>query len=205
MNSKTNIIQNQSGFSLIETLLAVFILSVISLISLNIMSSFADANQMVTNKTSQMDDIEKARHYLRADLKNAFSHQFLLGASIEAEDDRLFGLSRANSEISMINDNWSTAETIEYRFVDKKLIRRSYDRPNAMENTDFRDYVLLENISDISLRYYDGQFWQEKWISPSNGSAVYPPRAIEISWRIDNAGDEQSLEYVNRFQFGGDR
>lgn len=205
MNNKRYIVHNQAGFSLIETLLAVFILSVISLISLNIMSSFADANQMMTRKASHMDDIEKARSYLRADLENAFSHQFFVGPNIEAEDDRLFVLSRANSEIAMVNDQWSTAETIEYRFVDKKIVRRSYDRPNAMENTDFRDYILLDNISDVSLRYYDGQFWQDNWISSPNESVVYPPRGIEISWHINIAESEQSLEYVNRFQVGRGR
>lgn len=205
MNGNNDFMFGSDGFSLIETLMAVFMLSVVSLISLNIMSSFSDANQMMAVKTSDMEDIKKARDYLREDLANALSGKFSADGNTDANEGYLFTLIRGNSEIASVNTDWSSAEQIEYLLIDEKLIRRSYDRPNPLENTSFRDYVLLDHVKDVNIRSYDGSIWKIPTPAVSNTELVLTPRALEITWQLIDQNSSHSFDYINRFQVGREK
>lgn len=204
MKRTEKIYRECAGFSLVETLVAVFILSVVSLISLNLMSSFADANQMMTHKTDLMGDIEKARSYLRDDLLNILERNVYVAPDTDQENFSILKITRGNSELAAVDQTRSAAQTVEYFLQDDKLIRRTYERPDATPNTRFRDYVLLRDIKDVSVRYYDGHQWQNNWIVSSGSQSVLPPRALEIAWSFQDDNQAGALHYINRFQMGVD-
>ncbi len=202
MNKNAINIQADDGFTLVETLVGVFILSVVSIMSLAIMSSFADSNQMMTDKTAHLQDIEKARSFLREDLLNVHEHKIAFNGRNQMTGNTVIELTRGNGEFSKIDVNLSPAESIEYLIEDTKLIRRSYERPNITPDTPYRDYILLDNVQEIALRYYDGTLWQNQWLGYSDVANRSYPRAIEITWSLKEAENLQPFSYVNRFQLG---
>lgn len=202
MNSYPCTITNQGGFSLVEMLVAVFLLSVVSLISLSVMSNFADANQMVTDKMSDLGKIERARDYLRSDLREAIERGFFVQDHKLDNSGLLFRLTRGNSENAKVEVAYSPVEMIEYRISENKLIRRSYLRPEAVENTPFREYVVLERVAEISLKFYDGFLWYDYWINGQNPNAAPLPRALEISWFMSDNKNRHAPSFTVRFPVG---
>jgi len=196
------LISENSGFSLIETLVAVFILSVVSLISLNIMRNFADANQAMTQKMSHMNEIESARSYLRIDLSQVFDHGFETFQTTQRTEGVLFRFTRGSSEFSAIDPSRSSAETIEYRFDSNTLIRRTFERPNPGPNTPFMDYVILKDVTNVTIKYYDGFIWREDWAPGIGSQKTVLPRAMELSWQPQLEDREQTYSYKNVFQVG---
>lgn len=195
-------VTNQDGFSLVEMLVAVFLLSVVSMISLSVMSNFAYANQMVTEKMGDLGKIERARDYFRTDLREAINRGFFVQDPNIDNDGLLFRITRGGAENAKIDDAYSPVEMIEYRIHEKNLIRRSYLRPQATENTPYREYVVLENVADITLKFYDGFLWQDFWINSQNSQAVTLPRALEISWFIVTDNKKDAPEFSVRFPIG---
>jgi|GEM_PF-971129 general secretion pathway protein J len=195
-------LSQQDGFSLVEMLVAVFLLSVVSIISLSIMSNFADANQMVTAKMSDLAQIERARNFLRADLRETVERGFFVQDQKLDQNDLLFRLTRGDAENAKVDDAYSPVEMVEYRINNDKLIRRSYLRPEAIEITPFRDYVLLENVGDISLKFYDGFLWHNYWVNIQNSNTVLLPRALELSWSSHDGQDYNGASFNIRFAVG---
>lgn len=201
MNNIPNPIRNQDGFSLVEMLVAVFLLSVVSIASLSVMSNFADANQMVTEKMGDLGKIERARDFLRSDLRETIQRGFFVQDQKENNERLLFRITRGGAENAKIDNSYSPVEMIEYRIIENNLIRRSYLRPQAIENTPYRDYVILENIADVSLKFYDGFLWQDYWINSQNNQTQILPKALEITW--NKTGYNKSLSpYSVRFPVG---
>ena len=165
MNDFPNTISNQDGFSLVEMLVAVFLLSIVLMISLSVMSNFADANQMVTDKMADLGKIERARDYLRSDLRETIGRDFFIQDQSLNNEGLLFRLTRGDAENAKIDDTYSPIEMVEYKKSKNKLIRRSYLRPEAVERTPYRDYVVLDNIGEVSLKFYDGFLWQDYWVN----------------------------------------
>ncbi len=203
MNKAAEILKRDDGFSLIETLVAVFILSVVSAASLSIMSNFADANQMMSGKINHLDMIDDARSYLRSDLQQVIDRPFVTGLNTENREGTLLRFTRNNSDLSNIDETRSPVETVEYRFDNNKLIRRAFDRPDITEDTPYRDYIILWNLQDVSLKFYDGYIWRENWINGSvNQQEMNLPRAIEISWIVKDGEFRHDYRYRSLFQVG---
>ncbi|HRW29978.1 MAG TPA: type II secretion system protein GspJ [Emcibacteraceae bacterium] len=196
------IIKQQDGFSLIETLVAVFILSVVSLITLTVMSNFADANQMVMVKIGDLKRIEKARLQIRDDLTHASLRPAPEPKETEDQEFKLIGLVRGGSEFAAIDQTMSPAETVYYLVRDKKLVRRSYVRPYITENTPFREYILLDHVDGVGLKYYDGYLWQDNWIMTAGSNKTRFPKAIEMTWQIIDPENGHQTSYRNVFQMG---
>lgn len=202
MIKANDIYDDCDGFTLVETLAAVFILSAVSIISLAIMSSFADANQLMTQKSDHLTDIEKARSYFRDDLLHIMRNRFASRQFDDEEERVILSMVRSNTELATVDRSRSSAETVEYLLQNEALIRRSYDRPNPTVDTSYRDYVLLKNIQEISFRFYDGNMWQSNWSNLNNIESTALPRAIEISWLLNDEATESTYQYINRFQLG---
>jgi|TARA_R110002096_G_scaffold432240_1_gene648654 general secretion pathway protein J len=202
MKIMQDLISDNAGFSLIETLVAVFILSVVSLISLNVMSNFADANQAMTQKMSHMNEIASARTYLRTDLSQTFDHRFSTSPSAEKNGEVLLKFTRGSSEFAAVDLSKSSAETIEYRFDGNALIRRTFERPDPTQNTPFMDYVILKDVTNVTLKYYDGFVWREDWTPGIGSQKTTLPRAVELSWQLQSEDREPTYSYRNVFQVG---
>ncbi|MEZ5756592.1 MAG: type II secretion system protein GspJ [Emcibacteraceae bacterium] len=202
MSMAQNTIKQEDGFSLIETLVAVFILSVVSLITLSIMSNFADANQMMMTRLGDLKQIEKARLQIRDDLSHASPRPATEPNETDEKVIKLIGFTRSGSEFAAVDQTMSPAETVYYLVRDKKLVRRSYERPYITENTPFRDYILLDHVGGVALKYYDGFLWQDNWIMAAGPNKARFPKAIEMTWQINNPENGQQTSYRNVFQMG---
>lgn len=215
-NKNIHLLYSEAGFSLMETLVAVFILSIVSLISLNIMSNFATANQTLTKTIAHIEEIKNAQNYIRNDMR------YIVRRTTQYDDNKdarvsfsgkndpsfvtkaniLLRFTRNNSILADIDQSLVATETVEYRFEEGKLFRRSFDRPNPTFDTPYREYVILHNVENIDLKFLIGGNWVDEWQGVYNSTNSYLPRAIEISWNFSDSPDQLKHKYVSKFKLG---
>ena len=208
-------IKSECGFSLLETLIAVFILSTVSMITLNIMSQFGDANQALSNQINHLEQIEQANTFLRNDFKNTVVrpsrqdeisniHTLFTSENITSDTSkiRLLRFTRGGSIIANTDTDYSPIETIEYWLDGKTLTRRSFDRPDPTSATPYRDYIILENVNELDIRFYNGNIWLNDWVSIPRAISGTLPRAINIAWSMSDPNSGQSLNYQSYFSVG---
>ncbi len=191
-------LSQDDGFSLVETLLAVFLLSVISLITLNIMSNFADANQRLSIQVAKLEMIDGARNYLRDDMRQVIGRPFIATDNLRGSPIRLLRFTRSGSIIAKSDETRSSVETIEYWFDNNNLVRRIYDRPETTDDTTYIEYTILTHLSDLSFKYYDGTIWYNDWKFDPSSVPQRLPKAIEMAWVLS---DENS-QYTALFPVG---
>ncbi|MCC3861757.1 type II secretion system protein GspJ [Pseudemcibacter aquimaris] len=202
MTTSKNILSDEQGFSLVETLVAVFLLSVVSMITLGIMTNFADANRVLSSKMGAMEEIDQTRDYLRVDLRETLNRGFFVAESGKETNKLLMRLTRGNNELSKVDDSVSPVETIEYWLNDETLVRRVYDRPEATVDTPYREYTLLDDINDFSIRFYNGNLWQSYWMNAESSQVTALPKAVEFSWLLNGQIDHNQNRMKTRFQVG---
>lgn len=200
INKNIHFLNNDEGFSLMETLVAVFILSIVSLISLNIMSNFASANQILTETIGHLEDLKTAQNYIRNDMQHIIKRQTRIIST--GQPNIVLRFTRNNRMLADVDKSRAAIETIEYRIEEGELIRRSFDRPNPTVNTPYRDYTILHNVENVELRFLIGNNWVDEWVSSPNSMTSYLPKAIEFSWNIIEGSDQSKYHYVSKFKMG---
>lgn len=204
----TNLPENNcAGFSLVETLVAVFLLAIVSSVTLAVMTGFAGSSAGMEAKVRHLDQVQRMRQTLSADLASAVARPITVdsvtssftgtGGADQADRALLLRFSRADSPLEGVAPGLVSVELVEYWLVDSTLVRRSFDRPIPTNNTPFRDYILMQGIERIDLAYMIGTRWLDDWQGASSDVRSLPRVvSIEISER------ETNLTWSGRFRAG---
>jgi general secretion pathway protein J len=191
-------IPHSRGFTLLEVLLAMAILTIVASA---VYASFATAGRMVEQAGEVRDGTDLARTLLAritSDIANVYvnpgmTETFLLGRKVEDEEQR----KRYDGIYLTTLTNWRKPESREmelwevgYYFQDRPdgkgrvLFRKekrelSKDAP-PLEGTT--DYELTDTVADLRFRYYTGSTWSDEWDTRTQGRV---PRAVEIILSLD--------------------
>ncbi len=198
-----------SGFTLLEVLIAVAIMSMIVSI---IYTSFFTAGENVKQAEAIRDATDLARTLeakLSNDIANAYLNQNMNAPAVttifygkKAESDTGLGTSSRHDSLSLTTlTNWrrpSSKETdlweVGYDFKEKPdgtgwdLMRRekrelSKDTP-ALEGGV--EYEMTDRVVSLQLRYYDGSSWVDEWDSRTRQRL---PNVVEIKLLLDDGSD----------------
>ena len=191
---------SEAGFSLIETLVAVFIVAIISAGVGIMLTQTVQAGKQVSERSAELSETQIANALMRDDFSSITRR-----ASMSPDAFAQLGVFTGNSvnsvsEILVFSRNaWgqmpggeprSDLQRVTYRFEDNSLIRKAWHRPDPDAKTQFTERVLLSGISDLSIRYGKDGFWEDEWrLRTSDEGEVVLPDAIEIVSRFQE-GDE---------------
>jgi len=177
------------GFTLIEIIISLIILSLILLISSNILSSALNYQSSTNLKLKNINELNLASTILRRDLRQAVnipSRDFF--GNFEAGT---FNGNYTNKSISFntfINDisiNTSSVKKVLYYFNDNNLYRRQYFSSSPFKNDDYFESILLENISDVNFTYMYERRWHNSWPIGEISSRKIPT-LVRIDFKINN-------------------
>ena len=207
---------NMNGFTLLEVLLALAILTVIVSV---IYGSFSTAGQTVERAEAMRDDTDLARTLVTKishDIANAYCEP----TTSRLQDKSLFygkkeevelsdGKRRLDSIYVTTLTNWRTPNSREmdlwevgYFFKEKPggegyiLMRRekrdlSTDEPPLEGGVE---YEITDKIEELQFRYYDGSRWKEEWGNSTVCKSTNPLKSVEISLRL--AGERRYVTQV---------
>lgn len=177
------------GFTLIEIIISLIILSLILLISSNILASALNYQSSTNLKLKNINELNLASTILRRDLRQAVnipSRDFF--GNFEAGT---FNGNYTNKSISFntfINDisiNTSSVKKVLYYFNDNNLYRRQYFSSSPFKNDDYFESILLENISDVNFTYMHERRWHNSWPIGEISSRKIPT-LVRIDFKINN-------------------
>lgn len=176
-----------SGFTLLETLLAITIFTLMSLAIYQSLIIVAKGSEAVNNKAKQTHKLQRAINMLENNIshatktsqpidKKSSEHSFRVAKSLLESDD--FGV------YLLLNENtdslyYTKSEKIGFRLKNRCLEKLIYD---SNENSP-RISKILEGVTAFSMRIYHETVWLNEWSEKDS-----LPKAVEIIIELGNQG-----------------
>lgn len=151
--------QNDSGFTLIEMLVSLFIFSLISAGTMAAMSSSLNMRERVNAGIDDLTQLQAARAIMRADFERISlrKRRDILGSFepyvITTDGDALISFTRLGRENPGGLEPRGDAERVEYYFRDNALIRQSWPTANPNVSSEPRETILLNGLSSVSVEF----------------------------------------------------
>lgn len=191
---------SEEGFSLVETLVAVFVVALISAGASVMLGQTVQAGNQVSNRSDQLVELQIASTLMRDDFASITRRATISPDRFEQPAVFVGNSSRTNSDIIILSRNaWgqsprgeprSDLQRVSYRFENGNLIRKAWLRPDPDRQTPHIERIMLSDITDLTVRYAKNGFWNEEWqVRISSEEDILLPDAIEIVSEFQN-GDE---------------
>ena len=177
------------GFTLIEIIISLIILSVILLISSNILSSALNYQSSTNINLKKVNELNLASTIIRRDLRQAVnvpSRDFFGNLEPSTFNGDYSNKSISfNTFISDISIDTSSIKKILYFFNDNNLYRRQYHSSSPFKNDDYFESILLKNISEVNFTYMHERRWHNSW-PVGDISSRKIPTLIRIDFKMNN-------------------
>jgi len=172
----------KKGFTLIEVLISLVILSIIAIVSTNFLQSSIDLRNQSKLKVDDIKVFNLGVSTIRRDLmstvnlpmRDNFGNQLpnFIGSNTDKKITFLGFINRIDSSRSSIS-------RIEYLFDDTKFIRRVYFTADPYDYDDHIDSVIFNNIDDVEISFLSDNRWFTEW--PAGQTAAYKiPKLVKI-------------------------
>lgn len=188
---------NNKGFTIIEVLVSLVILSIIAIVSSNILKSSLETEQETSLQLESIKELNLASTIIRRDfrqiinvsLKDYFGNN-LYGTLICQVNSKSVIF---NSNIKSISNEVSPIKRINYELIDNKLIRKQFFSSNPYSQDDFTQMELIKDIENLQFSFLYENTWHESWpISlitskkiPTLIKIEFSKKNKEYSWIID--------------------
>jgi type II secretion system protein J len=194
----------KKGFTLIEVLISLVILSIIAIVSSNFLQSSIDLRNQSKSKVDDIKVFNLGVSTIRRDLmstvnlpmRDNFGNQLpnFIGSNTDKKITFLGFINRIDSSRSSIS-------RIEYLFDDTKFIRRVYFTADPYDYDDHIDSVIFNNIDDVEISFLSDNRWFTEW--PAGQTAAYKiPKLVKIEINEKDRDFEiiinPNIEYVYR-------
>ena len=180
---------NKKGFTIIEVLVTLIILSMIAMISSNILQSSLISEKESSERLSSMTELSLASSSVRRDIRQ------IVNVSIkDFYGNKLYGtfISDMNKEnlmfttkVKSFSNEVSPLKRVEYVIEDKNFIRKQYYSSNPYTLDSYNKSILIKNIDNFKMSFLDSNKWQQSW--PVNKiTSKKIPTLIKIEFSLDN-------------------
>jgi general secretion pathway protein J len=216
---------NSKGFTLIEVLIAVAILSVLVTV---VYTSFSTASRNVEQAEKIRDTSDLARTLLAKlsdDIANAYVNTRMnvpivltifygkreeegLGEEKKRRDAIfLTPLTNARTLGSKETDLWEVGYFFKEKtngsgFVMMRREKRELNKVSPALEGDFSQYKVTDRVESLKFRYFDigAQQWVDEWDSRTKGPSNLLPKAVEITLSLDDGSS-----YITEVEVGAVR
>ena len=184
-----------TGFTLIEVLISIVIITVIIVVSTNILQSSLSARETTFKKLDEIQKFNHASSIIKRDLQQSLNVPMRdhFGNSYEAtflapEDSSSLTFTAL---VDAGNFESSSVKRIEYVVEEGSFYRRQYFSDNPYLNQDYFQSKILDGLDELSFKFSDGNNWSEFWPkNPTTTSKI--PSLVKISFSIN----DRSFEWI---------
>lgn len=176
----------QSGFTLVEMMVALFIFSLLSVAGVALLRGAVNSNEVTDAKLSDMAHMQRLVSLMEADLSQALPRPYRdqQGDRVAAfisetgSSGRGFLSFTRGGQSNINNKPRSNMQRVSYQLNDGRLERLQYETTDGGAISE--PAMLLEGINNLELRFRDkrGQ-WLSKWQTERLNDL---PRAIELQF-----------------------
>ncbi len=182
----------EAGFTLAETMVALFILALVSAAGSGLFMGATASGKQVREHEAASRQLDIAQAFIRNDIA-AMSARAVRPDDGFSRPGNLFGKSATgNTEpfLAFVRSGWinpgdmagrSNLQLVRYRLEERQLIRSVLVRPDEVNATPVAERVLLENVSDIEMRFQRGGQWSPDWIGDAGQPLFMLPDMVEMT------------------------
>lgn len=184
----------QSGISLMETLIALFVVALLATAGGVMLTQSLRGTRLIEDRGDHARKLQTALAVLRDDFAAFVDRPSRADASsdlptrFEGQPIRFDGRI-----VTFVRNGWSNPsdlprsdlQRVEYRFDNGALIRRSWSAPDAGPSTAVAEQTLLSGLEDISVQYGREQSWKPDWIVPAGMADAPLPDKIQLVFTFD--------------------
>ncbi|MDC1241504.1 prepilin-type N-terminal cleavage/methylation domain-containing protein [Gammaproteobacteria bacterium] len=180
---------NRNGFTIIEVLVTLIILSMIAVISSNILQSSLASESESSDRLNAIKELSLASSILRRDIRQ------LVNVPIkDFYGNKIYGtfISELGSEnimfttkVKSFSDEVSPLKRIQYIVEDNNLLRRQYFSSNPYSADDYISSIIINDIKNTQISFLYENKWHQSWpISLITSKKI--PTLIKIEFIVDN-------------------
>ena len=155
------------GFTLIEILVSLVILSLIGVICSQILTSAIEAEELSSKKLNAVKELSLSSSIVRRDLRqiiNVPSRNFygdpLPGTFFY---DQTSNTIIFNTFIKNLSLTTSNINRVEYTIENDALLRKQYFSSSPYNQDDFTSSELIKNITDLEFAFMYEKIWHPRW------------------------------------------
>ncbi len=189
--ANTTVKHSQSGFTLLEVLIAIAIFSVVSLASFTIFDTVLRGDENSKMRSERQNELQRAFLLMERDFTQIAKRTMRINGEapgtsfLQTADDSFLADEQA---IAFVRNGWtnpglllprSDMQSVAYRLVDETLERLHYNFVDAVVGQEPRIRPLISQVTSLSFEFYDGSKWQKEWSGKTLPQAI----AIEIDTR----------------------
>ena len=193
---------NKQGFTLIEVLVSIVILSIIAIVSTNFLQSSITAREEGVSKLQNIKELNIASSIVRRDMRQILNVPIrdYFGNNLKGN----FIADTVSNTIvftTLVNSSFSTSRVrrVEYLYQDEDFIRRQYFADNPYSYDEYFETTLLDEITDIEFSYMSDRKWYAVWPIDITTKAKIPElvkitfikNGLEYEWVIN-----PNIDYV---------
>jgi general secretion pathway protein J len=179
----------QSGFTLLELLVAMAVFSTLAAVAYAGLGAVSEQQQRLTARSDAFAEVQRALRLFERDVRFA-NHRGIrdaLGSPLPAvlADAQQEGLELTRSV--QFDDQGPGLVRIAYRLNDGALVREQWPVLDRMPQHEPQVTVLLESITNAQWRFLDGGQWRSTWPAGQlrQREVVSLPAAVELTLETD--------------------
>ena len=202
-------VRRESGFSLIEVLVAVTVFAAVSAISVAMLAGALRSKQAGEAALERLASVQRTAALLREDvgqivLRPVRGPEGLPDARVFAAD--VDGTELVRSRLAgpreilvLTRTGWanpggaqprSTLQRVAWILEDGALYREVRAYPDAAQATPVRRQLLIDGVESVSLDLLAGGSWfNTARITPADGGGARPPEAVRLRYGLAGLGD----------------
>ena len=180
---------NNKGFTIIEVLVTLIILSMIAIITSNILQSSLESEKISSQRLNSIKELNLASSILRRDIRQIanVSIKDFYGNKINGTFISELGSENLmfTTKVKSFSNEVSPLKRVQYVIENKNFIRKQYYSSNPYNQDEFTKSIIINDIDNLKLSFLNENKWHQSWpVSPITSKKI--PTLIKIEFRLNN-------------------
>jgi type II secretion system protein J len=180
---------SNKGFTIIEVLVTLIILSMIAIISSNILQSSLESEKVSSQRLNSIKELNLASSILRRDIRQIanVSIKDFYGNKINGTFISELGSENLmfTTKVKSFSNEVSPLKRVQYVIENKNFIRKQYYSSNPYNQDEYTKSIIINDIDNLKLSFLNENKWHQSWpVSPITSKKI--PTLIKIEFRLDN-------------------
>lgn len=177
------------GFTLIEILISLVILSMIAVISSNILQSSLELERSSTSRLAEVRNLNFSSVIIRRDIRQIVNTNLRdgFGNSIDGtfSGNNITKKFFFNTKVNSISNEVSPIKRVEYELIDDKFTRKQFFSSNPYNLDEYISSNVIEGVSEIEILFLNENQWYSSWPIDQNTSNKIP-KLIKLEFIQNN-------------------